>query len=99
MTASNKDDFNKNMERFLIPEITDKPMIFEVFTEQDDENEALRIVRNLEKSADKIVESFAKKLIISTAGKEGFEKVKKSLEVDNNENWCVDILSCSKFWS
>ena len=77
MTASNKDDFNKNMERFLIPEITDKPMIFEVFTEQDDENEALRIVRNLEKSADKSVESFAKKLIISTAGKEGFEKVKK----------------------
>ena len=65
------------MERFLISEITDKPMIFEVFTEQDDENEALRIVRNLEKSVDKIVESFAKKLIISATGKEGFEKVKK----------------------
>lgn len=77
MTASNKDEFSENMIRFLIPEITEKPMIFEVFTKQEDENEALRLVRNLEKSADKIIESIAKKMIISAAGKEGLEKVKK----------------------
>ena len=69
--------FSKNVEHFLIPEITDKPMIFEVFTEQVDENEALYTIRNLEKSTDKIMESIAKKLIVNVAGEEGFEKVKK----------------------
>lgn len=52
-------------------------MIFEVFTEQVDENEALYTIRNLEKSTDKIMESIAKKLIVNVAGEEGFEKVKK----------------------
>ena len=77
LTASCKVSFNKNVERFLVPEITDKPMIFEVFTEQVDENEALYTIRNLEKSTDKIMESIAKKLIVNVAGEEGFEKVKK----------------------
>ena len=77
LTASCKVSFSKNVERFLIPEITDKPMIFEVFTEQVDENEALYTIRNLEKSTDKIMESIAKKLIVNVAGEEGFEKVKK----------------------
>ncbi|WP_138301697.1 thiamine pyrophosphate-binding protein [Bacteroides ovatus] len=77
IAASNKEEFSEKMKRFLIPEITDKPIIFEVFTEQDDENEALRAVRNLEKSTDKIVESIAKRLIVNVAGEEGLEKVKK----------------------
>lgn len=77
ITASNKDEFSNNVKRFLTSGITDKPMIFEVFTEQVDENEALHTIRNLDKSTDKIVESMAKKLIVNVAGKEGLEKVKK----------------------
>ena len=77
ITASNKDEFSNKVKRFLTSEITDKPMIFEVFTEQVDENEALHTIRNLDKSTDKIVESMAKKLIVNVAGKEGLEKVKK----------------------
>lgn len=41
LTASNKDEFLSVYERFVTPEITEKPMVFEVFTKVDDENQAL----------------------------------------------------------
>lgn len=47
MCAWNKDEFNKVYERFLTPEITGKPMIFEVFTRHEDENEALKRMFNI----------------------------------------------------
>lgn len=44
LTASSKIEFNKVYHRFIEPEITDRPMIFEVFTNVEDENEALLMV-------------------------------------------------------
>ncbi len=48
LTASNKEKFEKVYERFIAPEITSKPIIFEVFTEVSDENEALFSVNHIE---------------------------------------------------
>lgn len=76
LTASNKDEFLKHEPEFLNPEITDDPILFEVFTEQDDENTALHIVRNLDKSMDKIAINTAKKVITKVAGEEGLNKIK-----------------------
>ena len=45
MTASTKEDFLATYERFLTPEITDKPMLFEVFTTPEDEDVALELLR------------------------------------------------------
>lgn len=44
LTASNKEDFLANLERFTTPKITDKPIIFEIFTNHQDESEALRLM-------------------------------------------------------
>lgn len=77
LTASNKEEFLKNEKKFLNPKITDKPVVFEVFTEQDDENAALHIVRNLDKSIDKIAINAAKKIITNVAGEETLNRVKK----------------------
>lgn len=79
MTATDKETFKKSMSRFLLPQLTDRPMVFEVFTRQDDENEALRIIRNLDKSADKMMVNMAKKVIVSVAGKETLTKVKNAI--------------------
>ncbi len=47
LVASNKKEFNSVIDRFLTPEITDKPMLLEVFTETDDESNALRQALNI----------------------------------------------------
>jgi 2-succinyl-5-enolpyruvyl-6-hydroxy-3-cyclohexene-1-carboxylate synthase len=36
-----------NLDRFIDSNLTDKPMIFEVFTNHEDESEALRLMSNI----------------------------------------------------
>lgn len=48
LAASNKDEFDKVYERFLTPTITEKPILFEVFTESVEESKALEIIMNIE---------------------------------------------------
>lgn len=74
--ASNKEEFAAAKERFLDPNIGNKPIVFEIFTEQEDENKALFAMLNLKKSADKMLINAARKAIVSVAGEEGFSKVK-----------------------
>lgn len=46
LTASNKDEFNTVIDRFLTPNITNKPILLEAFTETDDESNALEQTLN-----------------------------------------------------
>lgn len=46
LTANSKDTFLSVFDRFLVPEITDRPMIFEVYTETQDESDALELLLN-----------------------------------------------------
>ena len=41
MSASSKDEFNSVYQRFVTADMTDKPMLFEVFTDSRDESDAL----------------------------------------------------------
>ncbi|MBQ9556323.1 MAG: 2-succinyl-5-enolpyruvyl-6-hydroxy-3-cyclohexene-1-carboxylate synthase [Muribaculaceae bacterium] len=45
LTASNKEEYLANCDRFFNPEMTDRPMVFEVFTDSDDESDAIRLLR------------------------------------------------------
>ena len=45
--AHNKDEFLSAYERFVTPELTAKPMIFEVFTDSTNESDALRVVKTM----------------------------------------------------
>lgn len=49
MSASCKDDFVKVVDRFVCPDAQEKPLVLEVFTDSDDESEAIRLVRNIVK--------------------------------------------------
>lgn len=46
LTANSKETFISVVERFLTPEITEHPMILEVFTETQDESDALEQISN-----------------------------------------------------
>lgn len=56
ITASNKEEFEKAYRRYLNPELTAKPMIFEVFTDTEDEKHALKEMCSLT-AVGKVVET------------------------------------------
>ena len=47
ISASSKDEFFNIYNKFVSPVLNDKPVIFEVFTNTDDESEALKLVRHI----------------------------------------------------
>lgn len=79
LTASSKEEYLQNMERFLSPSLSEKPILFEVFTSSDDESESLRIMEHLAKDtkmlAKKKIGSFAKTIL----GEDGYDTLKKTL--------------------
>ena len=75
MQAWIKEEFLQKYKRFVTPEITDKPMIFEVFTKIDDENQALKDLWSIKKS----LKSDLKNLVKGTVGVQNVGKLKKLL--------------------
>lgn len=73
MSASNKDEYQVGVDRFLTPENTDKPMLFEVFTDYQCESRALEIINNLETQPSGSAKQLAKNIL----GEKGVEVVKK----------------------
>ena len=47
LCASNKEGYLKNIDQFTSPELTDKPMLLEVFTNYQDESDALKIINHI----------------------------------------------------
>lgn len=76
VSASNKEEFEELYERFIHPELTDKPMMFEVFTTSEDESKALEMITSLEVSTSTQVMDIAKQLL----GNKGIKTVKKILK-------------------
>lgn len=76
MSASDKEEYLKKSERFLMPERTDKPLLFEVFTDFQCESEAIRMMNSLEAS----VPGSAKQLAKNILGDKGVEAVKKLMK-------------------
>lgn len=47
MSASSKEEFLSIYKRFVAPELTEKPMVFEVFTNVENENQALEVISRI----------------------------------------------------
>ena len=75
MSASNKDEYLKHVERFLTPEITDRPMLFEVFTDSQDESDALDMIQHIKESASVAVKEVARNIL----GDKGIKTIKSIL--------------------
>ncbi len=72
-SASNPEEFERVYERFLTPSITDRPMLFEVFTNSDEESRALELMLNIEGD----VKGKAKQVAKQWLGTGGVKMVKK----------------------
>ena len=76
MSASTKEEFTYAYEKFLGSSIGDKSIVFEVFTDSNDESQALKSVRNILKGTFK---HRAKAAIKENMGPVAIDKVKKFL--------------------
>lgn len=77
LSASNKEEFLKVVDRFLTPEITDKPMILEAFTDTQDESDALEVVMNYMVDSRYVVKNEMRNIAKNMLGKRGVSLLKK----------------------
>lgn len=80
LTASTKEEFEEKVNRFIAPELTEKPMIFEVFTNSEDESDAIYAMNHIASNTAGKTKDLAKNLIKTVAGEKGINAVKKMLK-------------------
>lgn len=73
ISASNKNEFESVYQRFLKPEITEKSIVFEVFTDSHDESEALKMMHRLHVSSQNQTKQNIKRIL----GPKGISIIKK----------------------
>jgi len=76
-SASTKDEFEMAFERFLMPGITERPMVFEVFTDSDEESTALETMMTIDVDTKRRAKSRAKAIVINALGANTVEQLKK----------------------
>lgn len=76
LSANNKDEFEAVYERFLESKVTSQPMLFEVFTDSEEESRALQVMHQLETSTD----AKAKQVVKKVLGQKGIDAVKKIMK-------------------
>ena len=79
LSATNKDEFIAALDIFTNPEITDKPIILEVFTTHENENEALRLMSSISYDASVVLKTKLTDTVRSIAGKKGMKVIKNIL--------------------
>jgi 2-succinyl-5-enolpyruvyl-6-hydroxy-3-cyclohexene-1-carboxylate synthase len=72
LSANNKDEFSKVYEKFINPKLNQKSIVFEVFTNSDEETYALQTIRTLH-------ENKATKVIKDVLGRKTIDILKKKL--------------------
>lgn len=75
LTASSKEEYLLFLPHFLEKTLTEKPILFEIFTDSTDESKALQVVKNLDADATVAVKTMAKRIL----GKKGVSAAKKLL--------------------
>ena len=76
ISAKNKVEFDKVYQQFISAQPTDKPMVFEVFTNSQDESDALAMMHRIEQSNTSKAKQVTKKLL----GQRGIRLFKKLLK-------------------
>lgn len=79
LTAKNKQEFNDVVSVFLQKGITTKPLLFEVFTETQNESDALKMVLTAMVDANVALKKKVKKAIETVIGETGLNTIRKVL--------------------
>ena len=76
LAADNKEEYLANLNRFVSPEMLDKPILFEVFTTSENESDSLKAIRqSITNSTGQ-----ARKVLKNVVGDKGLSFVKKILK-------------------
>lgn len=75
LSATNKEEYLKVIDRFVTPQLTANPMILEVFTNSEDESNALKVMTEIASSPIGIV----KKIVSDNVGSQTRTFIKKML--------------------
>ncbi len=76
LTASNKQEYMENLTRFVSTENIENPIIFEVFTNSEEESKALEIMRNLKSDSKGVIKKVAKEVL----GDSGIKTLKRKMK-------------------
>lgn len=76
LSASTKEEFDLVKSEFLAPEVGDRPMLFEIFTDTDDEIACLKLLREANKSIYSSMKASLKSSVKSIIGDTGVNIVK-----------------------
>lgn len=76
LSAGNKEEFMSALSEFTDPEISDRPMIFEVFTRPEDENDALHLMSHIQTDVKGFMRNRMVDAVRSVAGESGIKKIK-----------------------
>lgn len=76
LCAASKNEIRPSFERFLTPELTDRPILLEVFTDSKLESDALKMMHELEASTSGTAKKMAKVLL----GDKGVKTLKKLIK-------------------
>ncbi len=74
LSAQNKTEFENVYERFLTNDITDKPMLLEVFTNDTEESEALKAIMSIKENLKGAIEQKSRVIL----GKKGVAMLRKA---------------------
>lgn len=80
LKAANKEEFISGIEHFLSPHIGDRPILFEVFSETDDESNALETILNIVIDQKAQIKSNIKKAVKKVVGDKGIETIMKIIK-------------------
>lgn len=76
LSALSKEEYFNSLKRYLEPQIIDKPILFEIFTDSKDESDAVKIMKNIETST----EGKTKKIIKTVVGERGVKVLKNLIK-------------------
>lgn len=80
LSASNKEEYLKVLPLFIDAHISDKPLLFEIFTLPEDESKALKIMQNLQVDTGFNMQSTIKEGVKNVIGDSGIKALKKFLK-------------------
>lgn len=79
LTASTKDDFLETMKRFTNPELTERSMVFEVFTDSQDESDGIYVMNHIVSDFSSKAKEATKDIIRSVTSGKNIKKIKSLL--------------------
>ena len=81
MSAATKEDFLKVYEKFVEAGVSEKPMLFEIFTDDDKERKAFDMMNGIEMDLQNSIKAMAKRMF----GEKGTSVVKNLTKINREE--------------